>query len=91
MSRQGLHQNQRLAVVELAHGKTPYSSEAITARKMDQRGEFVTGFSHAASATLVIMIVSNSTGVKRGLDPISWTRCHLGYAASASVVETLAS
>ena len=26
-----------------------------------------------------------------GLDPVSWTRCHLGYAASASVVETLAS
>ena len=27
----------------------------------------------------------------KGLDPVSWTRCHLGYAASASVVETLAS
>ena len=26
-----------------------------------------------------------------GLDPVSWTRCHLGYAASASVVETVAS
>ena len=25
------------------------------------------------------------------LDPVSWIRCRLGYAASASVVETLAS
>ena len=28
---------------------------------------------------------------RTGLDPVFWTRCHLGYAASASVVETLGS
>lgn len=29
--------------------------------------------------------------VKKGLDPGSWTRCDFGYAASASVAETVAS